>query len=109
LKEVILLTPEMYFHHSSGLTDNGIEILPEGNINIGLIAQDVYNIIPEAVIKPMGNENGLWSISYDKLTPVLVNAIKEQQKLIESQNERIERLEKLVEEMQGVITASRSR
>jgi trimeric autotransporter adhesin len=47
--------------------------------NIGLIAQDVENIIPEVVHTDV---NGFKALSYDKLVPVLVEAIKEQQDVI---------------------------
>lgn len=43
------------------------------------------------------------------VTQELIRKTEIQQKQIDSQNERIERLEKIIEEMQGVITASRSR
>jgi trimeric autotransporter adhesin len=47
--------------------------------NIGLIAQDVEKVIPEVVYT---DGNGIKDLSYDKLAPVLVEAIKEQQKTI---------------------------
>ena len=61
---------------------------------IGLIAQDVEKIVPEVV--------DLWelsedckdarSIDYPRLTPLLIEAIKEQQIIIENQNQKIENL-----------------
>jgi len=48
--------------------------------NIGFIAQDVEEIIPEVVTT---DENGDKSINYGNITSVLVEAIKEQQKQIE--------------------------
>jgi hypothetical protein len=53
---------------------------------IGLIAQDVEALYPEMVFT---DEKGYKSVDYAKLTPVLVEAIKEQQS-------RIEKLELLV-------------
>lgn len=47
---------------------------------IGLIAQDTEQVIPEIV---MTDNNGYKSISYEKLAPVLVEAVKEQQQEIE--------------------------
>jgi hypothetical protein len=65
---------------------------------IGLIAQDVESIIPEVVLT---DEEGYKSITYDKLTAVLIEAIKElkqqiaaQDSLIQMQNARISALEK---------------
>jgi hypothetical protein len=58
---------------------------------LGLIAQDVKNIIPETV---SGNEqNGTLSINYTELIPVLINAIKEQQKEIDELQQKVKALE----------------
>lgn len=58
---------------------------------LGLIAQDVEDIIPETI---SGNEQtGTLSINYTELIPVLVNAIKEQQKEIDDLNQKVKALE----------------
>jgi hypothetical protein len=62
--------------------------LPEGD-QVGLIAQDVEQVLPEAVHT---NREGYKHIEYDKLVPVLVNAIKEQQTVIDQQSRDIEKL-----------------
>ncbi len=49
--------------------------------HLGFIAQDVMEIVPEAV--EYDEETGLHSMSYTALIPILVEAIKEQQKQIE--------------------------
>ena len=69
LNEILALTPKRYTHNISIGSSNGWE-------TIGLIAQEVFEIIPEAVNKP-NNENELWSMTYEKLIPILVNSIKE--------------------------------
>lgn len=60
---------------------------------VGLIAQDVEKVIPEIV---KTDSDGYKALSYEKLTAVLVEAIKEQQKAfskeIESLKAEIERL-----------------
>lgn len=53
---------------------------------IGFIAQDLEKIYPEVVIT---NSDGYKSVDYAKLTPILVEAIKEQQKIIEGQQSSI--------------------
>lgn len=60
---------------------------------IGLVAQEVQKIIPEAVSVPEDENRDFWSISYDTIVPVLVKAIQEQQAQIESLQQRIETLE----------------
>jgi len=55
-----------------------------GNHQVGMIAQELNNIIPEVVT--VGGESEFenpWSIDYGKLTPHLIKAIQEQQTLIE--------------------------
>ena len=46
---------------------------------VGVIAQEVQNVLPEAV----HTVNGYLSVSYDKIVPVLIEAIKELNKRIE--------------------------
>ena len=53
----------------------------DDNIHIGFIAQDVEKVIPELVINS-NTPNGLKSLDYGRFTPLLVEAIKEQQKQI---------------------------
>lgn len=60
---------------------------------IGFIAQEVEKIYPELVLT---GTDGYKSVDYSRLTPILVEAIKEQQAMIEKQNARIEKLEALM-------------
>lgn len=57
---------------------------------IGVMAQDVEKVIPEAVNT---DENGNKHMSYDMLVPVLIEAIKEQQEQIDELKAKIEVLE----------------
>ena len=50
-----------------------------GRANIGLIAQDVMNILPEVVIK--GDE--YYTLSYANIVAILIEAIKELKKEID--------------------------
>ncbi len=59
--------------------------------DIGLVAQEVENIIPEVVYE---DANGYKSVAYDKLVAVLIEAIKEQQKIINKQEKEIKALQK---------------
>ncbi len=72
----------------------------DNRTHIGVIAQNVEEVLPELVYT---DENGYKSVSYEKLTPVLIEAVKEQQSEIEalkSENEelinRIKAIEKLL-------------
>ncbi len=97
LKKVISLRPVNY---DFALNDNSFDIkgLPKGR-STGLIAQEVAEVIPEAVGV---SENELMVLNYDVLTPYLIGAIKSQQEIIESQQQKIYELEirlELIEEL----------
>ena len=65
---------------------------------IGVLAQDIEKVFPELVTE----SNGIKSVNYQGLVPVLINALKEQQTEIDrlkTQEERLERLERLVAAM----------
>ena len=65
---------------------------------IGLLAQDIEKVFPELV----SESNGIKSVNYQGLVPVLINALKEQQTEIDrlkTQEERLDRLERLVAAM----------
>lgn len=65
---------------------------------IGLLAQDIEKVFPELV----SESNGIKSVNYQGLVPVLINALKEQQAEIDrikTQEERLDRLERLVAAM----------
>jgi len=55
----------------------------EAGRQIGLIAQEVERVVPEVVHQ---DNDGYYSVAYSKLVPLLIEAIKEQQELIEAQN-----------------------
>lgn len=61
---------------------------------IGLLAQNVEQVIPEAV----SEKNGYKGVDYAKLVPLLIESIKEQQKQIEAQQVEINELKKMIKE-----------
>jgi hypothetical protein len=46
-----------------------------GHVYTGFIAQELYDIFPDAVIAP--TDGRMWSVDYGKVTPLLVKAIQE--------------------------------
>lgn len=103
LDKILQLEPKTY-----NLKSREYEYMnfPTGT-QIGLISQEVEKIIPELVEKashpgsidektgePIGQPLEFKSMNYIGLTPVLVQAIKEQQLIIEQLKARIEALEK---------------
>jgi hypothetical protein len=73
------------------------EEFPNMNFNdklqTGFIAQDLEKIFPEMVFT---DERGYKSIDYSRLTPVLVETIKEQQKQLTELTGRLQAIEKLL-------------
>ena len=66
------------------------ELQQQKGHDVGLIAQEVEKVLPEVV---QIREDGIRAISYEKVVPLLVEAIKEQQTTIESLESRIKLLE----------------
>lgn len=63
-------------------------------VQVGLSAQEVEQVLPEVVTdSPIKNDQNYKTIWYDRLIPLLVEAIKEQQVLIESLTNRIIEIE----------------
>lgn len=61
-------------------------------LNTGFIAQELYEIFPNAVAVPAKPE-GTWMISQEKLIPLIVKSIQDQQATMKAQEERIKSLE----------------
>ena len=61
----------------------------KGKEKIGVLAQEVKEVFPELVST---DENDMYSVNYQGLVPILINAIKEQ-------DDKISRLENLVEQL----------
>ncbi len=76
----------------------------QGQTEYGLIAQEVELILPDLVKEKKMNIEGmgeidLKSVNYTGLIPILIQAVKEQQEMIENQESRIEKLEALVSQL----------
>ena len=69
--------------HNSSIDSLGIHISKESQINIGFLAQDLFEIVPQVVSKPEDESKDFWSVDYSKLIRVLTKAIQEQQAQIE--------------------------
>ena len=70
-----------------------------GRLEIGFVAQELKNIIPEIV----SGEEGSMGISYGNLVPVLVNAVKEQQQQIDIQRSDIDRMKSEISEIKTML------
>ena len=71
---------------------NEISHKETGKKDIGVVAQEVEEILPEIV---QTRSNGYKAVDYQKLTALLIESVKEQQFIIDDLQSRIERLEKI--------------
>ena len=71
------------YNHLKGVTwnwnDNADE-LQQSLPNVGVIAQDVEKVLPQLVTD---RDNGFKGVDYAKLTGLLIEAVKDQQKQID--------------------------
>lgn len=79
-----------------GCTYTRNDLADKTKVYMGMIAQDVLPVVPEVV---SGSEKGKYSLGYAELVPLLNEAIKEQDLIIQSQEARIKRLESLIEKL----------
>ena len=86
LDKVLKLDGVSYKWKTEQYKDKGF---PEGR-HYGVIAQEIEQVLPEVVNTA---PDGTKAVAYTEIIPLLIEAIKEQQTIIEKQLERIERLE----------------
>jgi hypothetical protein len=70
----------------------------KGGRQIGFIAQEMEPILPELV---QTDSKGYKTLSYDKLVPVLVEAIKEQQKVIDQKSRMLDEQQAAIKMLSG--------
>ena len=91
LKDVMKLQPVSYLFKND----------ESNHSEVGFIAQDMLEIIPEVVHGTEGDleKSEILGISYGNLVPVLTKAIQEQQATIEAQQKQIDELKAMLEEI----------
>lgn len=68
--------------------------------SLGVIAQEIQEIIPN-VVQTSTDKNQTLSVSYTELIPVLIKAIQEQQKIIDSQQTQISTQDKRFSQLEA--------
>jgi hypothetical protein len=94
-----------------GVTYNWIDTKRDSAQQIGFIAQEVEKVFPQLV---KTDEQGIKSVAYSNMVPILLQAINEQQQMIEelrTANNKVksleERVEKLHQTMNSVISSAK--
>jgi len=93
LSQILKINPVRYRYKA----DNGMGIRDQEQ-HVGLVAQEVQKVIPEAVTE---NSKGYLLVNNDPILWTMLNAIKEQQKLIQRQQQRIAQLTSQVKAIQA--------
>lgn len=111
LEDVIKLNPKSFEYNGKGGTVNGSR-------HIGLIAQDLQEIIPEFVQEfshqeimsrslneeiSLGPKESFLEIHDSEIKYLLINAIKDQQKIIEDQKEEIESQDERITDLEATV------
>jgi hypothetical protein len=68
---------------------------PDADAVVGFIAQEMQEIVPEAVSKG-DSEDDMWSMDYGRITPVLVAALQDAHKKIKQLEQRIAKMDTVV-------------
>ena len=92
LTKVLQLNPVYYEWREDILPSAFVKNHKQGR-QIGLIAQEIEDIIPEVVKEEKIYDKEWKGVNYEKLTAVLIGAVKEQQEQIEELKTRITELE----------------
>jgi len=66
---------------------------------IGVLAQDIEKVFPELV----SETNGIKSVNYLGLVPVLINALKEQDAKMKEQDSKIKEQEQRLERLEQIV------
>ncbi|MBI4930208.1 MAG: hypothetical protein HY841_05560 [Bacteroidetes bacterium] len=81
---------------------------PDERKQFGVVSHEVQDVLPEITST---DSDGFISVDYSKLTPLLINAIKEQQAMIESlkldKASSVARISKLETDVQTLIQTSK--
>jgi hypothetical protein len=63
---------------------------PSGDVQFGLIAEEVASVYPELVIRD--DQGKIEGVRYDELAPILLSEVQQQEKLIATQAEQLSKL-----------------
>ena len=72
----------------------------DGSVHLGFVAQELERVAPELVVT---DSNGYKSVNYQKVSTILVEAMKQQQQMLEQSNRRIDQLEEKLERIESTL------
>ncbi len=92
LETVSALEGVTYTWENEKYKERNLDKLPQA----GFLAQDVEKVYPRAVVK---DNEGFYAMNYNAIIPLLTEAIKDQQKQIESKNQQIAKLQNALDDL----------
>jgi hypothetical protein len=69
-------------------------------IQVGFIAQEIQKVFPELVSE---NKEGILSVNYAGMIPIMLEGIKKQQRVIDQQNDKIDKQEQRLDKLEKQI------
>lgn len=108
LETIMQLAPKSYVQHNSNNQDGRLKIEPTGTKSIGFLAQDLQKVIPEIVTVPKDESKQLWSVDYTRIIPVMVQAIQDQQAIIDAQKSELTQLNNRLAAIEKILAGSES-
>ncbi len=82
---------------------------PEKKVQTGFMAQELYEIFPQSVIKPRENnepaEKNPWMVDYGSITPLIIRSVQEQQQIIDDQKKKIATLEERITKLESILAS----
>jgi hypothetical protein len=82
----------------------GVSFLWNDDVNyhtktdIGFVAQEIQHVMPELVFKAKDTEDALYHVKYYDVIALCLEAIKEQSLILDSKEEKLEKLELIAKE-----------
>ena len=87
---------------AKGISADSIDYNYDDKKHIGVIAQELEAEFPELV---KTDDKGFKSVEYSNIAPILIEAVKEQQAIITSQDKKIEAQQKEIDELKAQLEA----
>jgi hypothetical protein len=76
-------------------------------VETGFMAQELYEIFPQAVSKPRDNnepaEKNPWMVDYGRVTPLIIKSVQEQQQMIDELKKSNDELKKQIDELKALL------
>src|SRR6185436_3110063 len=81
---------------------------PDIKVQTGFMAQELYDIFPQAVSKPRESnepaEKNPWMVDYGSVTPLIIRAVQDQQQMIDELKQQNELLLKEIQLIKNTLT-----